>query len=172
MRKRRSEKRGGDALTWPHGVRWPGLGPGSLRLHVLAALLMIVLAWTMADRAVALCLSFGLLTFLAYSWVFQANFVCVCILLGLISASSTSSSARLLALAAFVLSLPALILGDQATEQQIAQFDHDHGLDRPIVAQYFTWISRLALHAVGCLRAGASPVTPLFGSAEHCHCGP
>jgi peptide/nickel transport system permease protein len=40
-----------------------------------------------------------------------------------------------------------IVLGDQATEQQIAQFDHDHGLDRPIVAQYFTWISRLALHA-------------------------
>jgi hypothetical protein len=69
----------------------------------------------MADRPVALCLSFGILTFLAYSWIFQANFVCVCILLGLISASSTSSSGRLLALAAFVLSLPALILGDQAT---------------------------------------------------------
>ena len=36
-----------------------------------------------------------------------------------------------------------IVLGDQASEQQIAQFDRDHGLDRPIVVQYVTWISRL-----------------------------
>jgi peptide/nickel transport system permease protein len=36
-----------------------------------------------------------------------------------------------------------IVLGDQATEQQIAQFDHDHGLDRPIVVQYATWLRRL-----------------------------
>jgi hypothetical protein len=106
----------------PIFIAYAPLGPESLRTphwyffaRDFAALLMIVLAWKAADRAVALCLTFGLLTFLAYSWVFQANFVCVCILLGLISATSTSASSRLLALAAFVLSLPALILGDQAT---------------------------------------------------------
>jgi peptide/nickel transport system permease protein len=40
-----------------------------------------------------------------------------------------------------------IVLGDQATEQQIAQFDRDHGLDRPIIVQYASWIVRLALHA-------------------------
>src|SRR3954453_2310991 len=39
-----------------------------------------------------------------------------------------------------------IVLGDQASEQQIAQFDRDHGLDRSIVVQYVTWISRLVLH--------------------------
>ena len=113
------------AMLWhflPIFIAYAPLGPESLRTpqwyffaRDAAALLMIVLAWKAADYAVALCLTFGLLTFLAYSWVFQANFVCVCILLGLISASSTSASSRLLAFAAFGLSLPALILGDQAT---------------------------------------------------------
>ncbi|MBV9824861.1 MAG: ABC transporter permease [Alphaproteobacteria bacterium] len=36
-----------------------------------------------------------------------------------------------------------IVLGDQATEQQIAEFDHDHGLDRPIVVQYGSWLRRL-----------------------------
>src|SRR6201999_3211227 len=36
-----------------------------------------------------------------------------------------------------------IVLGDQATEEQIAQFDRDHGLDRPIVLQYATWLRRL-----------------------------
>src|SRR3954467_3369345 len=40
-----------------------------------------------------------------------------------------------------------IVLGDQASEQQIEQFDRDHGLDRPIVVQYVIWISRLVLHA-------------------------
>lgn len=40
-----------------------------------------------------------------------------------------------------------IVLGDQATEQQIAQFDHDHGLDRPIVLQYASWLRRLAFSA-------------------------
>ena len=40
-----------------------------------------------------------------------------------------------------------IVLGDQASEQQIAQFDRDHGLDRPIMVQYVTWISRLLMHA-------------------------
>jgi peptide/nickel transport system permease protein len=39
-----------------------------------------------------------------------------------------------------------IVLGDQATEQQIAQFDRDHGLDRPIVVQYASWLTRLVLH--------------------------
>src|SRR5260221_2812214 len=40
-----------------------------------------------------------------------------------------------------------VVLGDQATEQQIAQFDRDHGLDRPIIVQYLVWLQRLALRA-------------------------
>jgi peptide/nickel transport system permease protein len=36
-----------------------------------------------------------------------------------------------------------IVLGDQATEEQIAQFDRDHGLDRPIVVQYAAWLRRL-----------------------------
>src|SRR5277367_3499364 len=40
-----------------------------------------------------------------------------------------------------------IVLGDQATEQQIEQFDHDHGLDRPILVQYATWLRHLAVRA-------------------------
>ena len=36
-----------------------------------------------------------------------------------------------------------IVLGDQATDQQIVQFDRDHGLDRPVLAQYGTWLRRL-----------------------------
>jgi peptide/nickel transport system permease protein len=38
-----------------------------------------------------------------------------------------------------------IVLGDQATEQQIAQFERDHGLDQPIIAQYLSWIGNLTL---------------------------
>jgi len=40
-----------------------------------------------------------------------------------------------------------IVLGDQATEQQIVEFDRDYGLDRPIVAQYATWVRRLVVGA-------------------------
>lgn len=81
-----------------------------------AALLMMALAWTIADLPVALALSLGLTMFLVYSWVFQIAFVCVCIVLGLILFSGTTSLlVRGLALTAFALSLPALFLGDQAS---------------------------------------------------------
>jgi peptide/nickel transport system permease protein len=40
-----------------------------------------------------------------------------------------------------------IVLGDQATEPQIAQFERDHGLDRPILVQYATWLRRLAFGA-------------------------
>jgi hypothetical protein len=81
------------------------------------ALLMMALAWIIADLPVALALSLGLTTFLVYSWVFQVNFVCVSIVLGLILVSGAALSVlvRTLALTAFALSLPALILGDQAS---------------------------------------------------------
>jgi len=40
-----------------------------------------------------------------------------------------------------------IVLGDQATEDQIVQFDRDHGLDRPIVVQYGRWLRRLVFRA-------------------------
>jgi peptide/nickel transport system permease protein len=38
-----------------------------------------------------------------------------------------------------------IVLGDEASEAAIAQFDRDHGLDRPIVVQYAAWMKNLAL---------------------------
>jgi hypothetical protein len=77
---------------------------------------MVALAWLVADRPAALALSVGLATFLIFSFLFQINFVCVCIVLGLIliAGSGQSFLVRALALLAFGLSLPALILGDPA----------------------------------------------------------
>ena len=40
-----------------------------------------------------------------------------------------------------------IVLGDQATDQQIVQFDRDHGLDRPILVQYAVWLRHLVLGA-------------------------
>jgi peptide/nickel transport system permease protein len=40
-----------------------------------------------------------------------------------------------------------IVLGDQATDQQIVQFDRDHGLDRPTVVQYARWLKRLVFDA-------------------------
>ena len=80
-----------------------------------SALLMIVAAWFVPERAVALSITVGLATFLAYSWVFQINFVCDIATIGLILISGRllSICGRMLALAAFALALPA-VLGDQA----------------------------------------------------------
>ena len=38
-----------------------------------------------------------------------------------------------------------IVLGDEATKTQIADFDRQHGLDRPIVVQYAVWLERLVL---------------------------
>src|SRR3954447_4150555 len=40
-----------------------------------------------------------------------------------------------------------IVLGDQASQQQIAQFDRDHGLDRPVIVQYAIWIQQLIVNA-------------------------
>ena len=37
-------------------------------------------------------------------------------------------------------------LGLEATDTQIAQFEKDHGLDRPVVEQYIRWLDQLVLH--------------------------
>ncbi len=39
-----------------------------------------------------------------------------------------------------------IVLGDEATAAEIATFDRDHGLDRPILVQYGVWLLRLATH--------------------------
>lgn len=108
----------------PLFLEYAALGPESFRTprwyftwRDAGALLMIALAWIVADLPVALALSLGLATFLLYSWVFQVNFICVSIVLGLILISRPGQSVlvRALALTAFALSLPALFLGDQAS---------------------------------------------------------
>src|SRR5271156_5001284 len=41
---------------------------------------------------------------------------------------------------------PALIvLGQDATDGQVRQFEHDHELDRPVVVQYASWLTGIAL---------------------------
>ncbi|MDR3538690.1 MAG: ABC transporter permease [Acetobacteraceae bacterium] len=37
-----------------------------------------------------------------------------------------------------------IVLGQDATEAQVTQFEHDHGLDRPVLAQYASWADDLA----------------------------
>ncbi len=37
-----------------------------------------------------------------------------------------------------------IVLGNDATEAQVAQFDHDHGLDQPVLVQYGHWIWGIA----------------------------
>ena len=39
-----------------------------------------------------------------------------------------------------------IALGDEATAAQIAQFDADHGLDRPILVQYLAWVGGIVAH--------------------------
>jgi peptide/nickel transport system permease protein len=39
-----------------------------------------------------------------------------------------------------------IVLGDEATAGQIAQFDADHGLDRPILVQYVRWVGAIVFH--------------------------
>ncbi len=33
-----------------------------------------------------------------------------------------------------------IVLGQDATEAQVTQFEHDHGLDRPVMVQYALWV--------------------------------
>ena len=39
-----------------------------------------------------------------------------------------------------------IVLGDEATDAAIAQFDVDHGLDKPILVQYARWVGDIVLH--------------------------
>jgi peptide/nickel transport system permease protein len=37
-----------------------------------------------------------------------------------------------------------IVLGQDATEAQVAQFEHDHGIDLPVAVQYADWVDDLA----------------------------
>jgi peptide/nickel transport system permease protein len=39
-----------------------------------------------------------------------------------------------------------IVLGIEATPDQILQFNHDHGLDRPVLVQYLDWIKGIVVH--------------------------
>jgi peptide/nickel transport system permease protein len=39
-----------------------------------------------------------------------------------------------------------MVLGFDATDAQLQQFDHENGLDRPVLVQYGVWVGRLVLH--------------------------
>lgn len=99
------------------------IGPESYRtpgwiytLRDASASMLVVLAWLTTKRLIALALTFGMATFLAFSWVFQANFVCVTLVLGLVTVATPrlSVATRIFALAALAISLPAALLGDIA----------------------------------------------------------
>jgi len=54
-----------------------------------------------------------------------------------------------------------IVLGQDATEAQITQFEHDHGLDRPVIVQYFDWVDGLLLHgSLGSSFITGRPVGP------------
>lgn len=58
---------------------------------------------------------------------------------------------------------PALIvLGPDATAEQVRQFDHANGLDRGLLAQYLTWLDNAAIHG----DLGRSLVSRLAISSE------
>jgi hypothetical protein len=107
----------------PLFLRTSDIGPECLRyrqwwfvIRDLGTLLLALLAWLVADVPVALALSAGLLTFLLFSFLFQINFVCVTILLGLMIFANWEKLglARSIAFVAFAMALPAMMFSDPA----------------------------------------------------------
>jgi hypothetical protein len=80
----------------------------------VAALVLVLLAWRIADARVAMALTIGLSTSLLFSYLFRINFICVLLLLGLMVFADPARRSRVLALVAFALALPAVILADPA----------------------------------------------------------
>jgi len=39
-----------------------------------------------------------------------------------------------------------IVLGQDVSQAQLTQFEHDHGLDRPVVVQYADWLENLLVH--------------------------
>jgi peptide/nickel transport system permease protein len=50
------------------------------------------------------------------------------------------------------------VLGRQATPEQLAEFNRARGLDRPIYAQYFTWLSGMVRGDFGISSLNGRPV--------------
>ena len=55
-----------------------------------------------------------------------------------------------------------MVLGFDATDAQIQQFEHENGLDRPVVTQYAVWLETLVLHG----SLGKSLITGLTMNAR------
>ena len=56
---------------------------------------------------------------------------------------------------------PALVvLGSDASADDIAAFDHDHGLDRPLVTQYGSWVAGMAHGDFGASIVDDQPIGP------------
>jgi hypothetical protein len=108
------------AMLWhflPLFIAATNAGPESFRnpqwwfvCRDVGTLVLALLAWLVADVPVALALTAGLLTFLLFSFVFQINFVCATLVLGLIifTGQGKFGLARPIALVAFALALPAV----------------------------------------------------------------
>ena len=99
------------------------IGPESFRnpqwwfvFRDVGTVILALLAWRIADPAVALALNIGLATFLLFSFLFQINFVCVVLLLGLMVFTDPEKLTRVrwIVLAASASALPAAILSDPA----------------------------------------------------------
>jgi peptide/nickel transport system permease protein len=55
-----------------------------------------------------------------------------------------------------------IVLGVDATQAQVATFEHDHGLDRPVIVQYVLWIGGIVMRG----DLGTSFITGLSVSRE------
>ena len=53
-----------------------------------------------------------------------------------------------------------IVLGPDATEQDVATFDRDHGLDRPLVVQYASWVGGMARGDFGVSIMDGTPIGP------------
>src|ERR1700722_13597010 len=54
-----------------------------------------------------------------------------------------------------------IVLGNDVTQAQLTQFEHDHGLDRSVVVQYGDWVRGLVLHGdLGTSFITGRPVAP------------
>jgi peptide/nickel transport system permease protein len=57
------------------------------------------------------------------------------------------------------------ILGPFASEHEVAVYNHEHGVDRPVLAQYWTWITNFLHGDLGTSLQYNVPVSSLLGPA-------
>jgi peptide/nickel transport system permease protein len=55
------------------------------------------------------------------------------------------------------------VLGPFASPQDVIKFNHEHGVDRPIIAQYWTWVSHFVRGNLGTSLQYNVPVADLLG---------